>query len=678
MRGALALLFVLALPGLASAQLPVRIELHSLYFDQPMGASELMPLVVQAVNLGDETYEGELLLRAEMGIGGGVSATRQISLSPRETREVVLGVPTNVGYAWKAEYRVRGRVYGRGRVTVGSRYRTGLHDVVTLSQNSGLRAALIELDTASGGTHEVTVGSVRRDARTGDALAPTHAMHWRPATEIVAEAEELEQLSPEQQRALVRALRMGGRLVVFPGAREDIQRPFLRSLIGPARWTDRSPDPSFVHSAPRGGHGESDDQSGYRPVFLVPLGEDGRVRSESYGGSARVGFGSVYVASFPVNTALLEQREVQRLVAYLFDQPRVAGEDSPLIFGHDQPEFLNAHSTMFADYLDPNHTYGPALGLVAILLFIYVIVVGPVNFRLIEKKNRPVLALVTTPIIALVFFLAMMAVGFVGKGVTMRSRSLTLTELVAGETEGIEFARFTTFLTRPYEFELSEPADGFLVLTNAGSPAPPLISHDTTPPTHTRLRGGLWDTLYFAQVRPRELSGTIRFRHDAAGNVVEVENATSEELRDAVIHLPLSGLVSLGNMAPGARTPVDASHAIAVSHLPSNVADAVFTANPLRRTAAEALLATATQAGHYVQRAALFASLPDRDETIAGVFGSERELNLLRVVDAPPPPQRMASRRILDRAVDGAQQVDEAAILEVLGGAGIDSEGETP
>ena len=69
------------------------------------------------------------------------------------------------------------------------------------------------------------------------------------------------------------------------------------------------------------------------------------------------------------------------------------------------------------------------LGLVAIVLLLYVIVVGPLTFRWVQRRNAPALALVTTPAVALGCFAVLLAVGYVGKGVRMRYRRVALRTL---------------------------------------------------------------------------------------------------------------------------------------------------------------------------------------------------------------------------------------------------------
>ena len=674
----------------ALAQLPIRVEIDSLFFDQPQGNSLVVPVVVTLENLTGDTFEGALVLRGETGMAAGTRATRSISLAPHETREVALTLPNGNSYYWVANFRLgdaHGRSLGESRINLNTRYGGAGHDVVVLSEGAALRASVLELDTSASGGYQVLVGSVRRNARSGDFLAPTDAMPWLAATEIVAEGPELELLSPDQQRALIQAVRMGARLVVLPRAPEDIQRPVLRTLLGPARWThdwpaDRLPPPRTpAHSF----GGLASDASGAptepRPLFLVGAGERPRVAPLGYGGSARLGFGQVWVASFPASAEALAGGDLRELLSEVFDEPRVPGEDSPLLFPSPQPPMLDAGRTMFADYLDPNQTFGPALGLVGVLLFFYVVVVGPLNFRFIERKNRPVLALVTTPIIALVFFLVLMGIGFAGKGVKMRARSIALLDAVEGEDVGVEIGRFTTFLTRPASFEIDTPRDGVLQLQTAGGASRAEISFDSNPPTLRELRGGLWDTLYFARMRPQELGGRVEFLRDAHGTVVRVRNESAWPLTNATLHVPDRGLVSLGEIAPGAEVAVDYTTLGTASGFPSNeLATALYGMGaPEQPTVASMLGESYGYAYGPTVPLALYATIPAEAERVAGIFESERALRMLRIVARPAPDllARSQGKPGMLGALGGIDP-DDPRILEAFGPAPAQEEAPPP
>src|SRR5690606_20624807 len=65
--------------------------------------------------------------------------------------------------------------------------------------------------------------------------------------------------------------------------------------------------------------------------------------------------------------------------------------------------------------LDPNESFRPALGLVAVLLLLYVFAVGPINFHYVARRGKPTLALLSTPLISLLCLLLMASVAYVSK-----------------------------------------------------------------------------------------------------------------------------------------------------------------------------------------------------------------------------------------------------------------------
>ncbi|MBL8859060.1 MAG: hypothetical protein JNL28_11175 [Planctomycetes bacterium] len=64
-----------------------------------------------------------------------------------------------------------------------------------------------------------------------------------------------------------------------------------------------------------------------------------------------------------------------------------------------------------------------------LVLVVFALVIGPLNFWLVKRSKKPVLLLFTVPAIALVFSLALFAYGAVAQGLDVRARRATLTLL---------------------------------------------------------------------------------------------------------------------------------------------------------------------------------------------------------------------------------------------------------
>ncbi|MDZ4774827.1 MAG: hypothetical protein SGI72_17020 [Planctomycetota bacterium] len=63
------------------------------------------------------------------------------------------------------------------------------------------------------------------------------------------------------------------------------------------------------------------------------------------------------------------------------------------------------------------------------VLFLFAIVIGPVNLWLVKRSKKPVLLLVTVPVIAIVFSLALFAYGALAQGLDVRMKRVTTTLL---------------------------------------------------------------------------------------------------------------------------------------------------------------------------------------------------------------------------------------------------------
>ena len=128
--------------------------------------------------------------------------------------------------------------------------------------------------------------------------------------------------------------------------------------------------------------------------------------------------------------------------------------------------------------LDPNESYKPGLAIAAVLLLLYVVLVGPVNFRFIGKRGTPTLALLTTPALAALGLVAMLGVGYIGKGVLMRYRRVEVSEAIEGERFAPSRRYTSLFLTRPVVFDLDAPARGALTMVPGGmGDVPPTTEH---------------------------------------------------------------------------------------------------------------------------------------------------------------------------------------------------------
>ena len=86
--------------------------------------------------------------------------------------------------------------------------------------------------------------------------------------------------------------------------------------------------------------------------------------------------------------------------------------------------------------LDPNESSRWAIAAAALLLCLYSIVAGPLNFAAASKKGTPLRALRWLPIFAAGAFALIVGIGIAAKGFRGRARHLTLIEAGAGSPKG--------------------------------------------------------------------------------------------------------------------------------------------------------------------------------------------------------------------------------------------------
>lgn len=637
-RASLAGCAVLALASLAEAQAPrelVPTRVEPLFGEGTLTAEAYHAVLVTVENGSGRDLAGEVELRVH---GYGDHFARHevpVDLPRGATRQVVVtvfvdGRASHVG----ARYVADERPLGRGEA--GLSYAGGARSVLVLGDPPRLRGALIDLDVTDltlTGHREVRapVGAVRFDPANGDPMLPAEPAALGSVRLLVASAPVLARASEAQRAVIADWVRAGGRMLVLPRVASDLEDPFLRALAGPVAAEPSEAQPPLV---PRG-----------VPHLALSCSEG--QRAESFGCSAPVGFGRVFLAGYDAaSPAAIESGVSRELVRSLYAPGDDVGAALPFGRGHDdlaRVDYFSATPSFgtLRAALDPNEAFRPALVLVAIVLLLYVIVVGPLNFRWVQKKQRPALALVTTPLAALACLGLLLAVGYVGKGVSMRYRRFELVEVVEGQ-ERAPARRYTgLFATRPGAFDLDGPAPGEVAHRLDGSgERGPVHRHEGARVRLADFRAGLWETVFVREDRVVGLGGAVRFERDGR-RLAAVVNDTPLPLEDAFVVDGAGAIYVVGDVAPGAQASIPRRSAGAVALATYAPADAV--ARELARLAeiepddaayVGGLIAlTGTLATGLVP--VLYARVPASAEAL-GAFAPERDERWIRVLPALP------------------------------------------
>lgn len=337
-----------------------------------------------------------------------------------------------------------------------------------------------------------------------------------------------------------------------------------------------------------------------------------------------------------------------------------------------------------ASQLDPNRVSAFWLAVAGILLVLYVVAVGPLNFKLLVR--RPALALLTTPLLAGICAVLLLGVGVLHKGVRNRYRRVELVDATEGARRALS-TRFTAaFFARPSAVEITfdRPRLGTIQASRndtlgTTSRLDSFLSRRPDAPATAHLSGwrqrvdrfdvGTWDTIGLQEQGVLPLGHGVTVEATPAGG--RVYNRTGRWLRSAVV---LSGARAcrIGDIAPGAsglfsgcrwdrRIELDPSrHSQATRDPFSFLRYQSYPYHDVPRQAAGHLASDETLRdliSPFVSQLrpphalpVLLARLdPDRADPFDGAVTREADVALLRVVPAlPPSPDWMVPVGTLD------------------------------
>ena len=475
-------------------------------------------VLVDVVNRSSREIRGTLELTVDENSGGQrFRIGADVPPRDRRTFQFETGFPS--GFL-KARLRENERVVGE----VESWHGGNAESIVVLADPPRVQASTNGLTGSRENSYgpeafDYVTGTVDFDGA-GDPIVPRRVEGWRGVGLVVATVRELERLDGAQQEALRQHLFSGGRILISPSTPEEVRAASVQRLAGDVRV-----------------EGEVLTSSG---ALWQP---------EYFGGGRALGFGYVWLCNKDINapTAVGSTR-VQELLRRLALRAPTVTPQLPLYGGESTNNWESRHSFReLRAALDPNASFRPALGLVAVLLLIYVLAVGPLNFRFVQKRGNPTLALITTPILSFGCLVLMLLVGFIGKGVTMRHRSITWVESLAGESQGIRRTYRGLYSTRPATFDLESHG----VARFAGDSSV-MLTHDIGPAgeeTLAGIRSSLWSTTL---LREEEIVSVGRVDLSLVGGEVQsVTNGGEEVLFGGLIIGSGGRAFELGDVAPG-------------------------------------------------------------------------------------------------------------------------------
>ena len=575
-------------------------------------------LLVDVENLTRDELSGQVIFNLE----SSRTYVHQVSVPARGTRNLRIELPYYEG-SLRATFVVEGETLARWNSATWS---SNAHGAIVLAERGAARNLLTsitgeDLTGARGsmGAYSFDVGRVIFD-QAGDPIVPETLEGWRNVELVLAATRDLPRLSAEQRDALRRLVWSGATLVLGESAPEDMARPELQEFVR----------------------------------------DDGAWTVQPFGRSQALGFGSVWTMPVDIDqTSALDDAELRRaLETIVHDLDSRVGSTMPY-FGQESLESWGSELVFppLRSALDPNESYKPALAFVAVVLLLYVFFVGPINFGYVQKRGKPTLALITTPLIALACLLIMLFVGYVGKGVTMRYRQASFVEMIEGSPFAHERTYRGLFSTRPANFALP-PGEHVAVL---GDGRGEMYLAGDGPMHMGNLRSALWETVFVREARIGDAGGAVRFELDSFGKVRTVHNDTDMELRHAVVVMSSGEVLDVGDVAPHSSQGVVGPLPDAFSPSPYQMLEKLMTAMEVPRDERDALRGLATLAGGFDGAArriepvlyALGDTGPDEDYS---VFGRERAQRLIRIHGYRPSERRTWAGYEVESSLGGMLQ----------------------
>lgn len=288
--------------------------------------------------------------------------------------------------------------------------------------------------------------------------SPSNWLQYSPYDIVVVSYDDLAQLAqnhPENWDALEQFVRSGGNLIVYGLGTEDSQRPELNGLLGFADddWetpTDDDYGQSIKNMVPEIRY----YQTGQRAVYDGEV-DLGTAESELKGKKVPdpifqlrdYHFGSV-VAIANEDPFTADTKQWTWIVSSLGSNRYKWYQRHGMSLGRDNNEFWNL--------MIPGVGAAPVTAFL-VLISVFVLAIGPINYFFLNRAHRLYLLLFTVPVGALFVIIGLLLYAFLGDGLGTRVRYRSFTELDDGRA--LSWSRQTYYAGMPNSDGLVFPAN---------------------------------------------------------------------------------------------------------------------------------------------------------------------------------------------------------------------------
>ncbi|HVY48950.1 MAG TPA: hypothetical protein VHB21_23835, partial [Minicystis sp.] len=420
-----------------------------------------------------------------------------------------------------------------------------------------------------GGGPVLTVLAPRFDPATGDPILPDRAALYAPADAVVMRSDVLARLAGDELQALADYVLGGGTLAVAITRPEDLRQPTLVAFAGGPITAEAVSSTAladlYLPTPVAAGSGAKPVPNAMHPTretLKTLVGHaGGNLHGSPYGNSAAYGLGEVHLLAFdPTSKPAMSDPWAE---ARLVDLARRAYDRRSTVVFRPGAWAAARDLTTVRKQLDPNESSRWAIAAAALLLCLYAVVAGPLNFSRASKRGRPLRALVRLPAWSAATFVVVVGIGAVAKGVRGRARHLSLVEAGAGMTEGVA-RRFRGFYAAKSEQLTVRTSDRGSVVSGAlmeGGDHHDRLLVDRDGARLVDVAALPWQTVVVREDGVATLGDGIAIARE--GGDVVVINRTGKKLRGALLRLPTGSVVYLGALGDGQRVSSRAAKPVA-------------------------------------------------------------------------------------------------------------------
>ena len=442
----------------------------------------------------------------------------------------------------------------------------------------------------------IAVAAPTFDRTTGDPILPTRGSAYSGVTAVLVHSDQLARLEPEAKDALLDWVAGGGTIAIVVARPEDLHGPEIIRLAGtgvvsapsnPALMSIMAvpkpvstaggglfPTPSATGTY--GGIRFDDDHAMHAPSpyrfirtsapVVKPTGgpgplvvpklvgfTGGNVAASNYGATASYGRGVVHLLAFdPTESPEVDDVWVQSRIVDMMNH--AWDHRASIVF----PSGANARNSTYAYYgaatgrtdgvrraLDPNENFRPALGFAAILLVLYSILVGPVNFLRAKNRGKPLRPLLLAPIFSAAAFGAIVLIGLGVKGWRGRTRHLSFAETGSGATRAAitRFRGFYTSETRALSITASDRTSVLDVLSSDSiMDDKAMVRVDRDGFSLENITSLPWQTLVVRENGFIDLKGGVTITPSTTAGSADVKNDTGGAMNDVLVYVPGDGV----------------------------------------------------------------------------------------------------------------------------------------